>query len=116
MGASAASSGFAASLLSAPTFDDAQVATAGDAVDLIQLDDPADGSTDTTPWSAQINGTNTAVTNVQFTVGGGVRVELGDGISSGDTVSVTYNPPPYTLRDSVTGAVYTEQTLSATAP
>lgn len=70
--------------------------------------------TDTSPWSATINGSPVAVSSAGSGGGMDVSLTLASSPSNGDIVAVSYNPPPYTL-PGLNGSQVQAFTISAPA-
>lgn len=106
--------GFASTLLDPATIDSLATFDLASNADLTYTSNVTVDDTDTSPWSAAINGTPATVNSVAQNGADGVQLMLGTQPTSGDTVQVTYAPPPYTISTDSNGAHTPPQTISGT--
>lgn len=107
-------SGFAASLLSSLQPNTFSAGTSNPQV-IGFPEEPVLRDNTTTPWSATVAGSPVSVTSVGPVSATSLPVDLGTLPTSGQEVTITYAPPPYTLHSSVDGATVNGFTVTDTA-
>lgn len=115
MGASAASSGFAASCRD--TYRWSSLSSTGGVAD-VEISYPSSVDTEansTAPWSAAVNGASALITGVSAIDATTLAVTLDAPPSAGATVELTYQPPPHDVRRASDGAAAAPQSGSTTA-